>query len=104
MAEAEFFQWDDVAGEEGGGAVRRLIPGEGASLKRVEIPAGTVAGRHSHPHEQFVLVLSGTGLLSCGAGEVALRPGTVIRFPRDAWHTARFDTATVLVEVNLAEG
>ncbi len=79
-----------------------VVPGDGASLKRVNIPAGRKADRHSHPHEQFVLVISGAGRLECEAGPVELRPGTVLRFAPGAWHSAEFIADTVLVEVNLA--
>ena len=30
----------------------------------VEVPAGTRAGRHSHPHEQFVQVISASGAVA----------------------------------------
>jgi len=95
------YVWNDVPADSGGGADRRLIVGEGADLKMISITAGTSAGRHSHPFEQFVHVLSGTGTLECEIGTVALRPGTVLHFPPDAWHSAVFETDTVLVEVNL---
>ncbi|WP_019905391.1 hypothetical protein [Methylobacterium sp. 77] len=41
------------------GVAKRSLHGEGASLVRVVIPGGTMAGRHSHSHEQFVQVLKG---------------------------------------------
>jgi len=102
MSKATIYTWDDVPGEPAKGAVRRDIHGDGAWLRMVSIEAGTVAGRHSHPHEQFVHVLSGTGTLECEAGTVPLRPGTVLHFATDAWHSAVFETATVLVEVNVS--
>jgi quercetin dioxygenase-like cupin family protein len=69
----------------------------------VDVPAGRRADRHSHDHEQFVLVVSGAGRIECEAGALDLRPGTVIRFAPGAWHSAAFTQDTVLVEVNLAE-
>jgi quercetin dioxygenase-like cupin family protein len=96
--------WDDVAPADAGGAVRkRLIAGADAQLVRVEIAAGTRAGRHDHPHEQFVQVLSGSGVLEMEAGRREFGPGTVFHFPPGAWHAAEFRTDTVLVETNLAE-
>lgn len=99
-ASASVAQWSLAPGEGEGADV---VPGDGASLKRVNVPAGRKAGRHSHPHEQFVLVVSGAGRLECEAGPVELRPGTVLRFAPGAWHSAEFTVDTVLVEVNLAE-
>lgn len=89
------------AADAGGGIVKRQIPGKGATLVRVEIPAGFKGSRHSHPHEQFVEVLAGTGTLESEAGTIKFGPGSNFHFPKDAWHAASFDTATVLVEINL---
>lgn len=100
MAEASFTQWNLVPGT---GQEAAAVPGEGASLKRVGVPAGQKAGRHSHPHEQFVLVVSGAGQLECEAGTVELQPGTVLHLAPGAWHSAEFTADTVLVEVNLTE-
>ena len=79
------------------------LPGVGAVLRQVHVKAGHVATRHSHPHEQFLLVLSGAGRLECEAGSVPLHPGTAIRFAPGAWHSAEFTADTVLAEFNLAE-
>jgi len=62
---------------------------------------GAGATRHSHPHEQFLLVQSGAGRLECEAGSVPLHPGTAIRFAPGAWHSAEFTADTVLTEFNL---
>jgi quercetin dioxygenase-like cupin family protein len=101
LAKTLVYTWDDVQPEKGEGVSRRLIPGDGASLKMVSIKAGTVAGRHSHPYEQFVHVIEGSGQLECETGTIPLKQGTVIHFAPDAWHSAVFEIDTVLVEVNL---
>lgn len=98
--QASITQWNLLPGADGAAAV---VAGEGASLKRVTVEAGRKADRHSHPHEQFVMIVSGAGRLACEAGEVELRPGTVLHFPPGAWHSAEFSAETVLVEVNLPE-
>ena len=49
----------------------------------------------------MVVILQGTGHLYCEAGTVALRPDTVIYLKSGAWHSAVFETDTVLLEVNL---
>ena len=79
------------------------LPGAGATLRQVHVKAGHVATRHSHPHEQFLLVLSGAGRLACAAGGIPLHPGTAIRFAPGAWHSAEFTADTVLVEFNMHE-
>ena len=80
------------------------LPGAGAALRQVHVKAGQVVTRHSHPHEQFILILSGAGRLECEAGTIPLHPGTAIRFAPGAWHSAEFMADTVLAEFNLAEG
>jgi quercetin dioxygenase-like cupin family protein len=100
MAGTSVFAWDDVAAVADANADRRVIAGVAGDLKRVEVPAGTVADRHAHDFEQFFMVLEGTGVLTCADGEIALKPGVVIHFKPAAWHSAVFETRTVLVEVN----
>ncbi len=100
MAETAHFHWDEVAPYGDATADRRGIAGAAGDVKRVRVPAGTVAGRHAHEFEQFFMVLEGTGMLRCADGEIALRPGMVVHFAPNAWHSAVFQTDTVLVEVN----
>lgn len=101
MPAADILHWDDVPPAVSGGVDRREVQGDGAALRRIAIPAGTVAPRHTHDHEQFLLVLEGRAMLETAAGTADLRPGTVVRLGPDAWHAATFTTDTVLVEVNL---
>lgn len=70
MANASIAQWSLSPGVD----PPATMPGEGASLKRIAVAAGFKGERHSHPHEQFVLVVSGAGQLECEgeAGSVAL--------------------------------
>jgi quercetin dioxygenase-like cupin family protein len=100
MAGTTAFSWDEIAPAGAGNADRRVIAGHAGALKRVAVPAGTVADRHSHDFEQFFMVLEGNGVLTFAEGETRLRPGVVIHFEPDAWHSAVFETDTVLVEVN----
>ncbi len=83
------------------GVAKRVLPGTGASLVMVRVRAGIKADRHSHPHEQFVQVLSGSGELETVQGTRVFGPGSVFHFPPDTWHAARFETDTVLIETNL---
>ncbi len=101
MPNATAFNWDEVPAEGDAQVTRQAFAGDGASLRRVSVKAGATAERHSHPHEQMFVVLAGTGRLECEAGAVALRPDTVVHLRRGAWHSAVFDTDTVLLEVNL---
>lgn len=94
--------WDDLPETAAsGGVTKRAIEAEGGSLVRVTVPAGTKADRHSHPHEQFVQVVTGSGRLTTEQGERPFSSGSVFHFPVNAWHSAVFETDTVLVETNL---
>lgn len=101
MPRTEVVSWNDVPIVPADGIERREIVGDGASLKRIDIKAGVIAGRHSHDHEQFLLVLEGHAVLQVESGTIELRPGMVVRFEPEAWHGAEFLEDTVLVEVNL---
>ena len=94
--------WKDllIAEAPGGVTKRRLAIGS-STLVTVSVPAGTEAGKHSHHHGQFVQVVSGTGTLTTEQGEKPFGPGSVFVFPADTWHSAKFDTDTVLIESNL---
>ena len=80
---------------------KQTLMGEGAALVRIGIRAGFSAERHSHPFEQFVQVLSGSGWLETAEGKQRFSAGSLFHFPADTWHAAGFDEDTVLVETNL---
>ena len=97
--------WDEVEAAPGpGGLTKRRLDLPGMSLVTVAVPAGLQGTRHSHDHDQFVQVVSGTGTLETEQGERPFSAGTVFSFPAGTWHRASFDTDTVLVETNLAPG
>ena len=99
---AMLLHWDELETEASGPSVaKRIIPGRGASLVRVDIKAGTVSARHSHPHEQFVQVISGRGSLETADGIGSFHAGSLFHFPAEAWHAASFDEDTILVETNI---
>jgi quercetin dioxygenase-like cupin family protein len=101
---ATILNWSEILPESSGDTVcKRRIDGEAVDLVLVEVKAGTRAGRHRHPHEQFVQVISGNGVLETESGSREFRQGSVFHFPPDAWHAAEFLTDTVLVETNLHE-
>ena len=85
----------------GNGVAKRTISGTGVSLARVSVPAGLSAPRHSHAHEQFVQVISGSGVLETEQGRKPFSAGSVFHFPVGTWHAAEFETETVLIESNL---
>jgi len=100
MSGTTHFHWDEIEPHGDEKADRRVIAGRAGDLKRVAVKAGTVASRHEHDFEQFFVVTQGTGTLTTATGDIPLRPGVVIHFEPNIWHSAVFDTDTVLLEVN----
>lgn len=100
MAGTSRFHWDELVPYGDAKADRRLIEGQAGDFKRVQVQAGYFAARHEHAFEQFFMMAEGEGVLLCADGEVALRPGVVIHFAPGVWHEARFDTDSVIYEVN----
>jgi quercetin dioxygenase-like cupin family protein len=95
--------WNDLSDQlSPSGVGKRALDGDHVSLVMVRVPAGTSAPRHSHSHEQFVQVLSGSGVLETDQGSHRFGPGSVFHFPAETWHSAVFDSDTVLIETNLA--
>ena len=102
MNEHHCVQWDQIPERaSASGVTKRNIEGAGASLVMVTVPAGTKADPHSHSHEQFVQVVAGSGHLTTQQGERAFASGSVFHFPPNVWHSAVFDSDTVLIETNL---
>ena len=93
--------WEDLPAEVAGSTTKQRMVGAGASLVKIEIKAGTKAERHTHDHEQFVQVLTGSGRLETEDGCLPFSAGSLFHFPVETWHAAEFDTDTVLVETNL---
>ncbi|MGI3900954.1 MAG: cupin domain-containing protein [Janthinobacterium lividum] len=96
--------WNEVeAMPAPGGVTKRRIDLPGMSLVTVTVPAGTEASRHRHDHDQFVQVISGSGTLTTEQGARPFAANSVFVFPAGVWHSARFDSDTVLVETNHQE-
>jgi quercetin dioxygenase-like cupin family protein len=94
--------WDDISDVVAGPTVTKgIADGLGASLVRLDIKAGSEAGRHSHAFEQFVQVISGGGTLETEEGTARFAAGSLFHFKPDTWHAAEFDEDTILVETNL---
>jgi quercetin dioxygenase-like cupin family protein len=94
--------WNDIPEETSpSGVSKRVIQGQGVSLAMVRVQSGTRADRHSHPHEQFVQVIKGGGVLETEQGAQVFGPGSVFHFPPHTWHAARFDSEAILIETNL---
>jgi quercetin dioxygenase-like cupin family protein len=80
-------------------AARRLIAGRPGDVKRMKAKAGTETPDHTHLVEQFLMVVSGSGVLILDSEEVEMLPGMVVHFEPGVTHSIRFETDTILYEV-----
>jgi len=75
------FSWDEVDGVrwDDDDVDAQILSGENMHLIRAVYPPGTPYEIHSHPHEQFSLLLSGRLLLTVGDETREIGPG-------DGWY------------------
>ncbi len=85
------------------GVALRRVSGEQAMIQHAVVAAGAAIPAHSHPNEQFTLVLSGRLRLRLGEGEAAkdyvMVPGEVLHSPGGMAHGGEALEDTVAVDV-----
>ena len=77
------FKWEEVERVKSmsGGQVGQLLSGEHMHLVRAVYPPGSIYEMHSHPHEQFSVLLSGRLRLTVGDQTREIAAG-------DGWYAA----------------
>jgi unsaturated pyranuronate lyase len=78
---------------------RRMVVGEKEMLVRWEFRKGGLAARHSHPHEQIVMMVSGRLRLAVGDEEKILEPEEIVVIPPHTPHEAEALEDTVVIDV-----
>jgi quercetin dioxygenase-like cupin family protein len=78
---------------------RRIIVGVRVMLVRWEFKAGGIAARHSHPHEQVVMMVSGKLRLGVGDDETIMKPNDVVVIPSGTPHEAEALEDTVVIDI-----
>ncbi|MEC9432711.1 MAG: cupin domain-containing protein [Pseudomonadota bacterium] len=85
------------------GIALRRVMGDQAMIQHAEVAAGAAVPGHSHPNEQFTLVLSGRLRLRLGenaaAGTYELGPGEVLRIPGGMHHEGEAIEDCVVIDV-----
>ena len=81
------------------GFLGRYVHSEVVTQGRVDIAQGAVIPEHSHPHEQWTLVLAGTLELTVGGVAHALQPGQVMQIASHERHAARALTPCQVLDV-----
>jgi len=93
--ELERVRWDDE------GVDAQIVTGEHMHLIRAVYPPGAVYEMHSHPHEQFSLLLEGRLRLTVGTETRDIGPGDAWYAPGDVPHGGLVlgDESAVFIDV-----
>lgn len=89
----EFFNLNDL--EQGlfrqlaPGLSTRIFPGEQAMLSVVSFEPNAEGTLHSHPEEQWGVMLEGDGVRTQGAEDIPVKAGDFWRTPADVPHTLK---------------
>ena len=81
------------------GYLGRYVHSDEITHGRVEIEAGAVIPDHSHLHEQWTLLLSGSFELTISGVPHVLQPGQMLYIAPHERHSARALTACVVLDV-----
>ena len=94
------YKWDTVSIERINDLItRRMIVGENEMVVRWEFRKGGFAGRHSHPHEQIVMMVSGRLRLGVADEETLMGPGDIVVVPPNVPHEAEALEDTVVIDI-----
>jgi quercetin dioxygenase-like cupin family protein len=77
----------------------RYIHSDHVTQGRVDLDAGATLPTHSHPHEQWTTILSGTMELTVAGVPHLLEPGQVLYIQPHEPHSARAVTACQVIDV-----
>jgi quercetin dioxygenase-like cupin family protein len=78
---------------------RQMWNGEHATVARVVLLRGAVVARHSHPSEQFSMVLSGALEFELPDGKHLVRTGEMLYIPQGVPHAAVALEDTIDIDV-----
>ena len=96
----ELFDFTTVAAREIAPGYRgRYVHSEQITQGRVDIAPGAVIPDHSHRHEQWTLLLSGSFELTVSGIAHQLQPGQLLYIAPNERHSARALTACVVLDV-----
>ena len=76
-----------------------MIVGTNEMLVRWEFDKGAVAARHSHPHEQIVVMVHGRLKITVGQEETTMGPDDIVVIPPNVPHEAEALEDTVVIDI-----
>lgn len=79
----------------------KLFPFAGDKLMTVqaELPKGSIAAKHSHPHEQMSYVVKGGVKIRMKGEEFTLSQGGIVHFPSHEEHELEAVEDTLLLDI-----
>jgi quercetin dioxygenase-like cupin family protein len=77
----------------------RYIHSDQVTQGRVDIDEGAILPEHSHPHEQWTTMLTGTLELTVSGTAYLLQPGQVLFIPPHSVHSGRAITVCQVIDV-----
>jgi quercetin dioxygenase-like cupin family protein len=94
------YTWEKIPAERlDHNIVRRMIVGQKEMLVRWEFKKGALAARHSHPHEQIVMMVHGKLRLAVGEDETIMGPHDIVVIPPQVPHEAEALEDTVVIDI-----
>jgi quercetin dioxygenase-like cupin family protein len=94
------YKWETVAVEQLTDNIRRrMIVGTNEMLVRWEFTKGAVAARHSHPHEQIVVMVQGKLRLMVGDEETIMGPYDIVVISPNTPHEAHALEDTIVIDI-----
>src|SRR5262245_54959230 len=94
------YKWDAVAVERlTDNITRQMIVGTNEMLVRWGFNKGAVAARHSHPHEQIVVMVQGKLRLIVGDVETVMVRDDIVVIPPNTPHEAQALEDTVVIDI-----
>lgn len=94
------YKWDTVPVERLSDNIRRrMIVGVNEMLVRWEFQKGAVAARHTHPHEQVVVMVQGRLRLIVRDVETILEPDDILVIPPNVPHAAEALEDTIVIDI-----
>jgi quercetin dioxygenase-like cupin family protein len=94
------YKWDTVEVEHLAENIRRrMIVGTKEMLVRWEFTRGATAARHSHPHEQIVVMVFGKLKLIVGDAEIIMGNDDIVVIPPNMPHEALALEDTVVIDI-----
>jgi quercetin dioxygenase-like cupin family protein len=94
------YRWDTVEVEHLTDNIkRRMIVGSKEMLVRWELNKGAIVARHSHPHEQIVVMVQGKLKLVLANTETTMVRDDIVVIPPNVPHEAQALEDTIVIDI-----